>query len=1395
VRAVVASVVAGLVAGLVVVGVGSGTPADAAYASGGTGLHKGLIDWFEWGADGTAVTSGATRTNTRTIAGQELRTTCRITDVAGAVRTYRPGNWQGDALDELYNIGGTGTANQLVSGLANTDQGTTVSFRFACSVTLAGAPVPLAGLVVADAEASNTNEFMEATPDQPATWRVIDRDRQGCTTSTVARRSADNTLRFSPDNSECANLASGGRGPMAVGFMEGATSALVALKGGGRSAIALGVVLGTDFGDAPQSYGQAGALLSAPWTGGEVPVGDTPVSAGFALGAPGQPTLRLGAAIDSEGAPIYSPGATGDDTTGVDDEDSVTPPDVHVTPGQSYTLPGVACTGGFVAGWLDWNRDGVFGAAERAGAVPCAGGTVALTWSVPADARDARGADKTFLRLRVTADAAGVAEPTGLATSGEVEDHAVNVALPRLTLTKTSDASADTRPGDTVRYTVTATNAETTDFTDAYPAAIVDDLTGVLDDATYGADASADRPGVLGYTAPRLSWTGPLAAGDTLTITYTVRVGDRKGDGTVRNVVWSPADPDDPGETPVCDPAGRPCAEHRYLLPSLSVTKSASLAELPAVGARVTFTVTVRNEGPGAYTDTAPARMTDDLSEILDDADLDTASITASTGTAAYDEPRLTWTGALAAGATATISYTATFTGGGDLELFNTACVPERETAPTFSPCDTATVPAARLSRWKQATASADPVVAGSTIAYTLYFRNDGRADAAVDAVDDLTHVLDDADVTTEPTSADGLTVSRDGARIAVTGTVPVGATRTVTYTVTVRPDGARGDDTVANFLLNPDASPPPTPECTPADVEKPDCTTTPVAALAVTKSVSASADPVDEGTVLTYTVTVRSTGTAATPVAIDDDLSGVLDDTTFGAGPDSDTGSVTATGPANDVISIRGTLVGGTTATVTYTVTVNGTDRRGDNRADNFLVEPGENPPAECVADDPTCTATSLPNVTVAKSALPASGTAVAVGEVVTYTVEFTNTGNGPGAVDRTDHLAGVLDDADLTGGPDSSDPALTAARNGTTIRMTGTLAAGATVRVTYSVTVRADGERGDNLLGNVVVRTGDEPPEVCAPDSDTCTEHPVPYLRDRKSVDPASGTPVVAGQELTYTLTFTNDGRAPAAVDRADDLTHVLDDATLVTGPTSDALTATLAGTRLGVTGTLAPGATATVTYVVRVLPTGRRGDDVLANFLLDPDDPTPPPDCDDGDDGDHCTHNPVGDVSPAKTVDPASGSTVGVGDRVTYTLSFHNTGRGAAQVDYTDHLADVLDDAELTGSPTASFGLLATGPIDGLLHVTGTVAPGATGTVTYVVTVRGHGRLTNLLTTIDTRPPDTCVPTDPLCTDNPVTEPPLAVTGAPALGLVSVALWAMLAGGWLLVAIRRRPGSRRD
>ena len=66
-----------------------------------------------------------------------------------------------------------------------------------------------------------------------------------------------------------------------------------------------------------------------------------------------------------------------------------------------------------------------------------------------------------------------------------------------LTLTKTSDATADSKPGDLVTYTVTATNDGAGDWTTADPATLVDDLTGVLDDATYDGtttvSSGADR--------------------------------------------------------------------------------------------------------------------------------------------------------------------------------------------------------------------------------------------------------------------------------------------------------------------------------------------------------------------------------------------------------------------------------------------------------------------------------------------------------------------------------------------------------------------------------------------------------------------------------------------------------------------------------------------------------------------------------------------------------------------------------------------------------------------------------------------------------------------------------------------------------------------------------------
>ena len=80
----------------------------------------------------------------------------------------------------------------------------------------------------------------------------------------------------------------------------------------------------------------------------------------------------------------------------------------------------------------------------------------------------------------------------------------------------------------------------------------MDDLDGVLDDGDYNGDATADVGADPSYTAPRLTWEGALAAGETVTITYTVTLG-AGGDGVVRNVAWGPLPGNPPGPTPDCD--------------------------------------------------------------------------------------------------------------------------------------------------------------------------------------------------------------------------------------------------------------------------------------------------------------------------------------------------------------------------------------------------------------------------------------------------------------------------------------------------------------------------------------------------------------------------------------------------------------------------------------------------------------------------------------------------------------------------------------------------------------------------------------------------------------------------------------------------------------------------
>jgi hypothetical protein len=397
-----------------------------------------------------------------------------------------------------------------------------------------------------------------------------------------------------------------------------------------------------------------------------------------------------------------------------------------------------------------------------------------------------------------------------------------------------------------------------------------------------------------------------------------------------------------------------------------------------------------------------------------------------------------------------------------------------------------------------------------------------------------------------------------------------------------------------------------------------------------------ASGTPVVAGAELTYTLTFTNDGTAAGDVDKVDDLTHVLDDADLIDGPTPSDDALTVTGPDGDNrIHVTGTLEPGDTVTVTYTIRVREPEDRGDDVLANFLLEPDEETPedpddCEPAEDElPDCTRNPIGDIQPDKSVDPESGTVVQAGDELTYTLTFENTGRGAADVDYVDHLAGVLDDAELISGPTPSDDALTATGpdGDGRIHVTGTVDAGETVTVTYTVRVLPDGERGDNQLGNFLVEDGVVPPEECLETNPLCTENLIPEINDWKEVDPASGTPVTAGSELTYTLTFTNDGKAAGDVDRVDDLTHVLDDADLIDGPTVSDDALSVDGPdgeqRFHITGTLGAGETVTVTYTVQVKPYDQQGDGLLVNFLTQ-EGQEPPAEC--VDTNPLCTQNPV-------------------------------------------------------------------------------------------------------------------------------------------------------------------------
>ena len=219
---------------------------------------------------------------------------------------------------------------------------------------------------------------------------------------------------------------------------------------------------------------------------------------------------------------------------------------------------------------------------------------------------------------------------------------------PALTIVTTASATAAV-PGQPVTVTVTVTDTGQTPYSGAV---VTDSLAGALDDAAYNGDAAATT-GSVSYAAPVLTWTGNLAVGASAVITYTMTVHDPDtGDKVIINTATSAA------AGSACPPGATaaPCrVTVAVLTPGLEIAASAGSATT-APGSVVTYTVTVTNSGQTPHTG---ATFTDPLSGVLDDATYNN-NASATSGSVSFSSPDLTWTGDLAPGAAATITFSVT---------------------------------------------------------------------------------------------------------------------------------------------------------------------------------------------------------------------------------------------------------------------------------------------------------------------------------------------------------------------------------------------------------------------------------------------------------------------------------------------------------------------------------------------------------------------------------------------------------------------------------------------------------------------------------------------------------------------------------------------------------------
>jgi uncharacterized repeat protein (TIGR01451 family) len=512
----------------------------------------------------------------------------------------------------------------------------------------------------------------------------------------------------------------------------------------------------------------------------------------------------------------------------------------------------------------------------------------------------------TFTGTTIANSATAQADEAALVTS--TANTGINPQVD-LVITKT-DRTDPTSRGNQLVYDLVVTNngpsgATNVEVVDTLPA-------GVTFVSATGGTVTAPGTG----SSEVLIALGSLASGATANLTVTVDVlGTAANSITNTAIVRSTESLAGFDSVPTNNTVSQSTAIQSTI--DLAIDKR-DLTDPVTPGETFTYELVVTNNGPSDATSVA---VTDNLP---DGIRVTSASSTSGTVTipataqdtiAANNDDLSVAIASIASGASVTITVNATVlpeTRGTGGIITNTASVASTDTnlieSDTTNNTDTETTtlsPEIDLRITK--TDSADPVIAGGSLTYTIIVTNDGPSTATNVNVSDT---IPTGMVFTSVTSTQGTASQASGVVTGALGTLAPAASATITLVVGVS-NGTRGDITNTATVTATE-----TEVSTANNSASATTTITPSVDLVITKT--DSADPVAAGGTLTYTLTVVNNGPSeATNVVVTDNLPTGL---TFTSG-NTTAGSVSNVG--NNVTATVGTLASGATATITINATV----------------------------------------------------------------------------------------------------------------------------------------------------------------------------------------------------------------------------------------------------------------------------------------------------------------------------------------------------------------------------------------------------------------------------------------------------------------------------------------